>query len=154
MVKHIIENKAKKLRESIKNDTKKALVLIKNPGAQIKHKPPRLKRPFYQNFLIGGFSACITKTLVAPIERIKLIRQTIYIAQHKIPLNNVQVLESYKDISTSFQTILSNEGVLAFWRGNTANVSKYLIAQALNFGFKEQFGAALTAKVNPTLCHF
>jgi solute carrier family 25 (adenine nucleotide translocator) protein 4/5/6/31 len=116
---------------------------------RIKDKTPREKRPFYQNFLIGGFSASITKTLVAPIERIKLIRQIIYIAQHKIPKNNQQVLLSYKDISTSFQTILHNEGPLSFWRGNTANVLKYLVAQALNFGFKEQFGAALTANIDP-----
>jgi hypothetical protein len=110
MVKHIIEKKARKVRESIKNDTKKALVLIKNPGARLKPQTPRERRPFHQNFLIGGLSACITKTLVAPIERIKLIRQIIYIAQHKIPKNNHQTLLDYQDISTSFRTILKNEG--------------------------------------------
>lgn len=33
------------------------------------------KASFMKNFLVGGFSAAVSKTLVAPIERVKLLLQ-------------------------------------------------------------------------------
>ena len=34
------------------------------------------KKHFYQDFLFGGFAGIISKTIVAPIERVKLLMQT------------------------------------------------------------------------------
>jgi len=84
---------------------------------------------FVINFFSGGLSGIIAKTSTAPIERIKLLLQT----QHE----NKKVLRPYTGIGDCFNRTLREEGVLAFWRGNNANIIRYFPTQALNFAFKE-----------------
>jgi solute carrier family 25 (mitochondrial adenine nucleotide translocator), member 4/5/6/31 len=49
-------------------------------------------------------------------------------------------LESrYNGIVDCFKRTSQNEGVMALWRGNTANVIRYFPTQALNFAFKDKF---------------
>lgn len=38
-----------------------------------------------------------------------------------------------------FVRIPKEQGVLAYWRGNTANVIRYFPTQALNFAFKDKY---------------
>ena len=38
-----------------------------------------------------------------------------------------------------FVRIPKEQGVLAFWRGNLANVIRYFPTQALNFAFKDKY---------------
>lgn len=38
-------------------------------------KAPPKKMTFMKNFLVGGISAAVSKTIVAPIERVKLLLQ-------------------------------------------------------------------------------
>ena len=38
-----------------------------------------------------------------------------------------------------FRRIYQEEGILAFWRGNTANVLRYFPSQAINFALKDKF---------------
>lgn len=38
-----------------------------------------------------------------------------------------------------FVRIPKEQGVLAYWRGNAANVIRYFPTQALNFAFKDKF---------------
>ncbi|GFZ05645.1 ADP/ATP carrier 3 [Actinidia rufa] len=47
--------------------------------------------------------------------------------------------EPYKGITDCFARTVKEEGVLALWRGNTANVIRYFPTQALNFAFKDYF---------------
>jgi len=37
--------------------------------------PQKMKKSFMTDFLIGGVSAAVSKTVVAPIERVKLLLQ-------------------------------------------------------------------------------
>jgi len=46
---------------------------------------------------------------------------------------------SYKGVIDCFRRVISEEGVLPLWRGNTANVIRYFPTQALNFAFKDHF---------------
>jgi len=88
---------------------------------------------FALDFLLGGASAAISKTAVAPIERIKLLLQT-QDANAKITGNM-----KYKGIADCMVRVPKEEGFSAFWRGNLANVIRYFPTQALNFAFKDTY---------------
>lgn len=78
---------------------------------------------FVQNLLTGGIAASVAKTMNAPLERVKLINQT----------NPGR----YNGLLDCLVKIPKEEGILAFWRGNGANVLRYFPTQALNFAFKD-----------------
>lgn len=88
---------------------------------------------FAKDFLAGGISAAVSKTAVAPIERVKLILQ--------VQAANKQVVagKEYKGIIDCFVRIPKEQGFAAFWRGNLANVIRYFPTQALNFAFKDVY---------------
>jgi solute carrier family 25 (adenine nucleotide translocator) protein 4/5/6/31 len=88
---------------------------------------------FALDFALGGVSAAISKTAVAPIERVKLLLQT-QDANAKISGE-----KKYKGIVDVFVRVPKEEGVSAFWRGNLANVIRYFPTQALNFAFKDTY---------------
>jgi len=89
---------------------------------------------FAIDFLMGGVSAAVSKTAAAPIERIKLLIQN----QDEM-LKAGRLSEPYKGIGDCFKRVTAEEGFVALWRGNTANVLRYFPTQALNFAFKDQF---------------
>lgn len=45
----------------------------------------------------------------------------------------------YNGIVDCFKRTAADEGALALWRGNTANVIRYFPTQALNFAFRDKF---------------
>jgi solute carrier family 25 (adenine nucleotide translocator) protein 4/5/6/31 len=90
---------------------------------------------FLRDFLIGGVSAAISKTVVAPIERVKLLLQT-QDANKKIQDGGAK---KYKGIIDCFVRVPKEEGLAALWRGNLANVIRYFPTQALNFAFKDAY---------------
>ncbi|KAG0479345.1 hypothetical protein HPP92_009926 [Vanilla planifolia] len=89
---------------------------------------------FIIDFLMGGVSAAVSKTAAAPIERVKLLIQN----QDEM-IKAGRLSEPYKGIGDCFTRTMKDEGVLALWRGNTANVIRYFPTQALNFAFKDYF---------------
>ena len=86
---------------------------------------------FMLDFMIGGVSAAVSKTLVAPIERVKLLLQV------QDSNKNIAVDKRYKGIGDCFSRVASEQGVASFWRGNLANVIRYFPTQALNFACKD-----------------
>ncbi|XP_062514171.1 ADP/ATP translocase 3-like [Corticium candelabrum] len=88
---------------------------------------------FGKDLLVGGVAAAISKTAVAPIERVKLILQV----QHA----STQITEAqrYKGIVDCFVRIPREQGFFSLWRGNFANVLRYFPTQALNFAFKDTY---------------
>lgn len=90
---------------------------------------------FAKDFLIGGVSAAISKTAVAPIERVKLLLQT-QDANKKVQEGTAK---KYTGIIDCFSRVTKEEGVNALWRGNMANVIRYFPTQALNFAFKDTY---------------
>jgi solute carrier family 25 (adenine nucleotide translocator) protein 4/5/6/31 len=88
---------------------------------------------FMLDFALGGVSAAISKTAVAPIERVKLLLQT-QAANKKLEGD-----KAYKGIMDVIQRVPKEEGFSAFWRGNLANVIRYFPTQALNFAFKDTY---------------
>uniref|UniRef100_A0A673FTY7 ADP/ATP translocase n=1 Tax=Sinocyclocheilus rhinocerous TaxID=307959 RepID=A0A673FTY7_9TELE len=88
---------------------------------------------FLKDFLAGGVAAAISKTAVAPIERVKLLLQVQHASKQ------ITVDKQYKGIIDCVVRIPKEQGFLSFWRGNLANVIRYFPTQALNFAFKDKY---------------
>eukprot|EP00960_Hanusia_phi_P054143 762556-Hanusia_phi.AAC.5 len=88
-----------------------------------------------KDWLAGGTAAGISKTVVAPIERVKLLIQT-QDANPKIASGEVP---RYTGIVNCFVRVSNEQGVNSLWRGNLANVIRYFPTQAFNFAFKDFF---------------
>jgi len=86
-----------------------------------------------KDWAAGGISAGISKTIVAPIERVKLLIQT----QDANPRIKSGEIQRYTGIMNCFTRVSAEQGVGAFWRGNLANVVRYFPTQAFNFMFKD-----------------
>ncbi|KAK0563046.1 ADP/ATP carrier protein [Tilletia horrida] len=89
---------------------------------------------FLTDFMMGGVSAAVSKTAAAPIERVKLLVQN----QDEM-IKQGRLASPYKGIGDCFSRTYQQEGLVSFWRGNTANVIRYFPTQALNFAFKDFF---------------
>lgn len=72
-----------------------------------------------ENFIYGGISGCCSRTIVAPLDRVKILQQTI--CGHQ---NTRQLIS---------QT-LRKEGALSLWKGNVLNCCRVLPYSALQFG--------------------
>lgn len=94
------------------------------------------KSSFFVDFMMGGVSAAISKTAAAPIERVKLLIQN----QDEM-IKQGRLDRRYSGIVDCFKRTSADEGLVSFWRGNTANVIRYFPTQALNFAFKDKFKA-------------
>ena len=79
-------------------------------------------------FLVPVYSAA------APIERIKLLVQN----QGEM-IKAGRLATPYAGIVDCARRTYADEGMVSFWRGNTANVIRYFPTQALNFAFKDYF---------------
>lgn len=88
---------------------------------------------FFRDFMVGGVSAAVSKTAVAPIERVKLLLQVQDASKHIAAENR------YKGIGDCFSRVYKEQGFASFWRGNLANVIRYFPTQALNFAFKDTY---------------
>jgi solute carrier family 25 (adenine nucleotide translocator) protein 4/5/6/31 len=96
--------------------------------------PKQQKLGFFEDFLLGGAAAGVSKTVAAPIERIKLLVQN----QDEM-IKQGRLAEPYKGVMDCFARVSKEEGIGSLWRGNTANVIRYFPTQALNFAFKDKF---------------
>ncbi|BGP36112.1 ADP/ATP carrier protein [Rhodotorula kratochvilovae] len=97
-------------------------------------KKSKTPQEFFADFMMGGVSAAVAKTAAAPIERIKLLVQN----QGEM-LKSGRLATPYKGIADCASRTYADEGLVSFWRGNTANVIRYFPTQALNFAFKDYY---------------
>merc|ERR1719329_848846 len=86
-----------------------------------------------QDFVAGGVSGAVSKTITTPIERVKLIIQT----QDSNPAIRSGEVPRYTGISNCFTRVASEQGMGAFWRGNFTNCIRYFPTQAFNLSFKD-----------------
>jgi solute carrier family 25 (adenine nucleotide translocator) protein 4/5/6/31 len=89
---------------------------------------------FAIEFLMGGVSAAVSKTIAAPIELIKLRLQNM-----DAMLKSGSLTTPYTGIANCASRVASEEGVKSLWKGNGTNVLRYFPTQALNFAFKDYF---------------
>jgi len=96
------------------------------------------------DLLAGGVSGAVSKTITAPIERVKLIIQT----QDANPKIKSGEVKRYAGIGDCFKRVASEQGVGAFWRGNFTNCIRYFPTQAINLASKDAI-KGLFPKYNP-----
>jgi len=94
-------------------------------------KVQKKKNSFVVDFLIGGVSAAVSKTVVAPIERVKLLLQVQDANKNIAPENR------YNGIGDCFKRVVAEQGFGSLYRGNLANVVRYFPTQAINFACKD-----------------
>jgi len=95
------------------------------------------KLGFFENFMLAGVAAGVSKTAAAPIERVKLLVQN----QDEM-IKQGRLDRPYKGVIDCCSRVMQTEGIYPFWRGNLANVLRYFPTQALNFAFKDAIKVA------------
>uniref|UniRef100_A0AAY5F597 ADP/ATP translocase n=1 Tax=Electrophorus electricus TaxID=8005 RepID=A0AAY5F597_ELEEL len=88
---------------------------------------------FTKDFLAVCVAATVSETVVAPIERVKLLLQVQHASKH------ITAEKRYKGIVDCIIRLPREQGFFSYWRGNLANVIRYLPTQALNFAFKDRY---------------
>lgn len=106
------------------------------------------KLGFAENFMLAGVAAGVSKTVAAPIERVKLLVQN----QDEM-IRQGRLDRPYTGVVDCTTRVLKTEGVYPFWRGNLANVLRYFPTQALNFAFKDAIKAAFSVPKDASNAH-
>merc|ERR1711997_1300390 len=110
--------------------------LSRRVGRSIYKMGDSKKLGFFENFMLAGVAAGVSKTVAAPIERVKLLVQN----QDEM-IKQGRLDKPYNGVLDCTKRVLATEGVVPFWRGNLANVLRYFPTQALNFAFKDSIKA-------------
>ena len=92
-------------------------------------------------FSTGFTASAVSKSAVAPLDRVKLILQT---QQCNYALNAGEV-ERYTGVTNCMRRLASEQGVLSLWRGNQAEVMRYAPVHAFNFLFRDMFSLVTPA---------
>ncbi|VDL71884.1 unnamed protein product [Nippostrongylus brasiliensis] len=88
---------------------------------------------FCKDFAAGASAAVVAKTLIAPVERVKLILQ-LQNAQTSLPVE-----KRYNGLIDCFIRVPKEQGFLSFWRGNWVNILRSCSQESLGFAFKDFF---------------
>jgi len=101
-------------------------------GAGGKEKKGKLEQ-LGTDLVIGGSIGAISKTIMAPVERVKLLMQT--------QDSNAAVLRGevkrYTGVFDCFKRVYSEQGLWAFWRGNLVNCLRYAPQQGSALAFND-----------------
>jgi solute carrier family 25 (adenine nucleotide translocator) protein 4/5/6/31 len=82
---------------------------------------------------LGGAIGAISKTVMAPVERVKLLMQT----QDSNPDVLSGKVKRYESIPDCFRRVRSEQGAAAFWRGNLVNCLRYAPQQGSALAFND-----------------
>merc|ERR1712187_901413 len=93
---------------------------------------------------IGGVSGAVAKTLMAPIERVKILMQT----QDSNPKILSGEEKRYSSLADCFRRVQAEQGFNAFWRGNLVNCIRYAPQQGSALAFNDAI-KRMMPKYNP-----
>lgn len=85
------------------------------------------------DLLIGGGIGAISKTIMAPVERVKLLMQT----QDSNPDVLSGKVQRFTGIGDCFNRVKAEQGIKAFWRGNWVNCLRYAPQQGSALAFND-----------------
>jgi solute carrier family 25 (adenine nucleotide translocator) protein 4/5/6/31 len=85
------------------------------------------------NLAAGGISGAVSKTLTAPLEKVKLAIQN----QDSDPRIISGEMKRYTGMGDAFKRHISELGPSSLWRGNFANCIRYVPTAAFNLAFKD-----------------
>jgi len=107
------------------------------PAPAAKKQPKSKLEQLASDILIGGSIGAISKTAMAPVERVKLLMQT----QDSNPDVISGKVARYKSIGDCFRRVAAEQGVIAFWRGNLVNCLRYAPQQGSALAFNDYINA-------------
>merc|ERR1712205_140272 len=81
----------------------------------------------------GGVSGAVSKTITAPLEKVKLAIQN----QDSNPRILSGEMQRYKGMGDCFTRHITELGATSLWRGNVANCVRYVPTAAFNLMFKD-----------------
>ncbi|KAL0734891.1 hypothetical protein Bca4012_011101 [Brassica carinata] len=102
---------------------------------------PQTFKHFHRDLLAGAVMGGVVHTIVAPIERAKLLLQT--------QESNIAIVgdssgkRRFKGMFDFIHRTIREEGVLSLWRGNGSSVLRYYPSVALNFSLKDLYRGLL-----------
>jgi len=82
---------------------------------------------WFINFLAGGVAGCTAKTIIAPLERVKILFQ----------VKSQQF--AFTGVVSSINKIIKQEGAIMLWKGNTATIVRVYPYAAIQFMSYEQY---------------
>lgn len=101
-------------------------------GLRPSSRPYKWVTNFHRDLLAGAVMGGVVHTIVAPIERAKLLLQT--------QESNLAIVGSgrrrFKGMLDCIVRTVREEGILSLWRGNGSSVLRYYPSVALNFSLK------------------
>lgn len=101
--------------------------------AEKQGKKPGGLQQLLQDLFIGGSIGAISKTVMAPVERVKLLLQTMD-SNPDIVSGKVK---PYSGIVDCFTRVNKEQGMRAFWRGNLVNCLRYAPQQGSALAFND-----------------
>mmetsp|Transcript_26466 Transcript_26466/g.47504 ORF Transcript_26466/g.47504 Transcript_26466/m.47504 type:complete len:298 (-) Transcript_26466:1689-2582(-) len=81
---------------------------------------------YFRHVATAGTAMVAAHTVFAPLERAKLVLQNQFVSE-------LSTLDQYKNLRHFLVSVPKREGVTAYWRGNTANVTKMLVGTGVKF---------------------
>jgi len=85
------------------------------------------------NLAAGGISGAVSKTITAPLEKVKLAIQN----QDSNPRILSGEMKRYTSMANCFTRHITELGPSSLWRGNVANCIRYVPTAAFNLAFKD-----------------
>jgi len=99
---------------------------------------------FMTDLAVGGISGAVAKTLMAPIERVKILMQT----QDSNPKILSGEEKRYSSLVDCFKRVNVEQGPKAYWRGNLVTCLRYAPQQGSALAFNDTI-RAVTPKYHP-----
>merc|ERR1711871_1803957 len=90
---------------------------------------------FLVDLTIGGISGAFVKTVMSPVERIKILMQT----QDSNPKIISGEVPRYTGVADCGRRVAAEQGMKAFWRGNLVNCLRYAPQQGSALAFNDFF---------------
>ena len=107
--------------------------------------PAAMSSPALHSLLAGGVAGIVSRTTVAPIERVKILLQVQSLsARGDAP--------RHSSILGSLRTIVRADGVRGLWKGNTANCVRVFPSSAIQFWACASAALSPSPSVSPRLC--
>jgi len=103
------------------------------PAAAAPHAKKGKLEQLGTDLLVGGSIGAVSKTVMAPVERVKLLLQT----QDSNPDVISGKVARYKGIGDCFSRVASEQGFKSYWRGNLVNCLRYAPQQGSALAFND-----------------